>query len=118
METATGSATPATAVVSPSASGYNPKVTLAYAPVEDLNAYATAAKGFRPGGINLPFPLVGPTSSLPSLHANGLTSAPVEYGPDSVWNYELGEKTPLNNERLTVNAHAYYIRWTGMQHAI
>jgi outer membrane receptor protein involved in Fe transport len=118
IETATANATPTTAVVSTSASGFNPKATLAYAPVEDLNIYATAAKGFRPGGINLPVPLVGPTSCLPSLQVNGLTSAPVEYGPDSVWNYELGEKARLKDGRLTVNADVYYIRWTGIQQAI
>lgn len=118
LETATGNDTPTTATVNTSASGYNPKVTLAYQPNQNLNIYSTASKGFRPGGINLPVPTFGPTSCLPSLQAHGLDAAPAQYGPDSLWNYELGEKARLADGRLTINSDIYYIRWTGVQQAI
>jgi outer membrane receptor protein involved in Fe transport len=75
-----------------SAHGLNPKFNLSYAPTHDLTLYGTAAKGFRPGGISEAFP----QSCVPGLQAVGLTPAAAQsYGPDSLWNYELGEKARL-----------------------
>jgi outer membrane receptor protein involved in Fe transport len=37
------------------------------------------------------------------------------YGPDSTWNYEVGEKAKTLGGRLVVNADFYYIRWNQVQ---
>jgi outer membrane receptor protein involved in Fe transport len=91
-------------------SGANPRVDLSYMPSGDLTLYATVAKGFRPGGANQILP--PPTS--PPYCQNGA----LEFGPDSVWNYELGEKARVFDGWLTVNSDVYYIRWLGVQQVI
>src|SRR6202035_4818002 len=70
-------------------SGLNPMVNLSSSPTSDLMFYATAAKGFREGAGNFPIPTTGPPGSvgnacLQDLEALGRTSAPIQYGPDSV----------------------------------
>lgn len=99
-------------------SGVNPKFTLSYDIVRDLLVYGTAAKGFRPGDGNTPVPTTGPDSCLSGLQALGKTAAPLEYGPDTVWSYELGEKATLLDRRLTINSAIYYERWNKVQELI
>src|SRR5258708_3103740 len=86
-------------------SGVTPKLDLAYIPDGDTTIYATMSKGFRPGGPNSPIP-VPPCPS----------AAPTQFGPDSVWNYELGEKLRFFDSRVSVNGAIYYEDWTGVQH--
>ncbi len=88
--------------------GYNPRVNLSYEPTKDLNLYATASKGFRPGGANQILP---PPSSPPYCALAG----PLSFGPDSAWNYEIGEKARMFDNWLTVNGDVYYIKWSGVQ---
>jgi outer membrane receptor protein involved in Fe transport len=117
----TGSSAVANTVGSESNSGVNPKFNLSYQATNDIMFYATAAKGFRPGGANQPVPVntsnaVG-AECLAALEALGKTSAPAQYGPDSVWSYEAGEKATLF-DRLTVNGAVYYEDWHGVQQVI
>ena len=108
--------TPTTVDVAAENSGINPKFTLAYNVDPDFMVYGTAAKGFRPGAGNTPVP---PTPScLAGLEALGKTTAPTQYDPDTVWNYELGEKATLLDKRLTVNAAIYYERWNKVQQSV
>ena len=83
--------------------GVNPKITLSYEQDHDLTIYGTAARGFRPGGINQQIP--SPPCNLPVN----------TYGPDSIWNYELGEKAKLLDGRLAINADVFYVRWAAVQ---
>lgn len=108
-------AIPETINVAASDSGLNPKFTLSYDISKEFLAYATAAKGFRPGAGNGPVPTSGTDSCLPYLEALGKTTAPTQYKPDSLWSYELGEKATLWNKRLTINSDVYYERWTNVQ---
>jgi outer membrane receptor protein involved in Fe transport len=84
--------------------GFNPKAELSYQATEDQLYYVLASKGVRPGGVN--------TSNL-AQKGCGQDYGP--YGPDSLWNYEGGAKTRWLNGALTVNAAAYYIKWSGVQ---
>ena len=81
--------------------------------------YATAAKGFRPGGIVPTVPaaeLLGCPAQLATL---GLTTEQTHrYKSDRLWNYELGAKTAWFDNRLTVNADAFYIDWKDIQQQI
>jgi outer membrane receptor protein involved in Fe transport len=110
-----GNLTPVAGVVSSINKGVNPKFNIAYTPDNDMTLYATAARGFRPGGVNLPVPLSGPESCLPALQAQGLSSFPLSYGPDSIWNYEVGEKARLLGGKLTINGDIYDNQWKGVQ---
>jgi iron complex outermembrane receptor protein len=87
--------------------GFNPRINLSYAPDQDLTTYATVSKGFRPGGANQILP--------PGLCGN---SGTLKFGPDSAWNYEIGEKAKLFDNWLTINSDIYYIKWTGVQQVI
>ena len=88
--------------------GFNPRVNLSYEPTQDLTAYATVSKGFRPGGANQILP---PPTSPPFCALAGALS----FGPDSVWNYEVGEKAKLFDNWLTINSDFYYIKWNDIQ---
>ncbi len=99
-----GNATPVTGNVEGSASGVNPKVNIFYEPNQDLTLYAQIAKGFRPGGVNLP-------DAVPPC----ATPVPTSYGPDSIWNYEIGEKARFADGKISVNADVFYIRWNDLQ---
>jgi iron complex outermembrane recepter protein len=102
--TATGNLAPTAGSVSSSASGLNPKINLAYEPSQNLTWYTEIAKGFRPGGVNLPAPA-----------AICSQTDPTSYGPDSIWNYEVGEKARLADGRVQINADFYYIHWSNLQ---
>ena len=101
-----GNATPYLSTFSTSNTGINPKVTLSYERRHDLTIYTTASRGFRPGGINQQIP-------NPPCTLNSET-----YGPDSIWNYELGEKARVFGNRLTINADVFYIHWSNVQQSV
>jgi iron complex outermembrane recepter protein len=87
--------------------GFNPRFDLSYTPSDNLTTYASISKGFRPGGP------AGPTISA---QCGGGQTPP--YDPDSVWDYELGEKVKLFDNRLSINADVYYIKWLGVQETV
>jgi iron complex outermembrane receptor protein len=105
-------------------SGLNPKFNLSYELDKDLLLYATAAKGFRPGGAEIPLPVtsgvaVSCEGSLQALYnTTSFVPSPTGVAPDSVWSYELGEKATLFDGRLTINGAGYYSRWNGVQQTI
>jgi outer membrane receptor protein involved in Fe transport len=63
---------------------------------EDALIYATASRGFRPGGINR-------RGELPP------------YAADFIDNYELGFKTSWANNRVRFNGAIYQLDWTDIQ---
>jgi len=86
-------------------SSVTPKFAITYAATPDATAYLQAAKGYRTGQNNftaLPDPV---TAQYP----------PESYGPDSLWNYEVGLKAMLFDRRLRLNAAAFYIDWRNIQ---
>jgi iron complex outermembrane recepter protein len=88
-------------------SGVSPKVSLAYVPSDELTVYGTISKGFRPGGPNSPIP-------VPPCPAQ----APTQFGPDTVWSYELGEKAKALDSRVSINSDVYYEDWSGLQQQV
>jgi outer membrane receptor protein involved in Fe transport len=101
---------------SSSDSGLNPKFNLSWQATPDVLFYATASKGYRPGGPNNPAPAAVCGSEVATL---GLSqSALVEFGADSLWNYEAGAKTSWLGGRLTANGALYTIDWSKVQQEI
>lgn len=75
------------------------QVSLAYDVTDDVLTYASVARGYKSGGINM--------AGIPNL-PNGqpsLTNAVVK--PEVVTTYELGLKTQLFDRRVTTNLAAY-----------
>jgi len=97
-------------------SGVNPKVGLSYKVAPDNLLYASATKGFRPGGPNRQFV---PTSLCAAdLSALGRTTAPETFDADNVWSYEIGTKNKFAGNRATVNAAAFYTDWSKIQQRV
>ncbi|MEO1018140.1 MAG: TonB-dependent receptor, partial [Pseudomonadota bacterium] len=65
------------------------------------NLFANIALGTRPGGFNTE------AASNPDL--------PSTYGEEEVWNYEIGLKGRLFQDRLLYSVAAYYLDWSDLQ---
>jgi outer membrane receptor protein involved in Fe transport len=92
---------------SASAKPVTPRFVLNYQPSRDSLYYVSAAKGFRPGGVN---------TELPTACTAGLPAPiPRTFDPDSLWQYEIGTKQTLLDHRLQVNGAIYYLQWKNIQ---
>lgn len=72
----------------------DPRLYLSYQLNEEVNLYASAAKGFRSGGFNL--------GELPN------------YEPEAVTSYELGAKAVFLDGSLNLEAAGYYTEYDDM----
>jgi len=90
-------------------SATTPKFMVSYKTDNSSLFYASASKGFRPGGANAP--LAARQACTDSLQKIGLSNAPETYDPDSVWSYELGTKFTLDQGNLQVDASIFQIDW-------
>ena len=91
-----------------------PKFGLSYQATTDTLLYASAAKGYRIGGIN------GPQLSFcdSTLAEIGLSSTPETYKSDSLWSYEVGAKSRALDGRLNFAASAFDIEWHNIQQLV
>ncbi len=106
-----GPTNPLTAHGAGSSTPVTPRFVLNYQPDRDDLFYASAAKGYRVGGINQ-----GLTSFCAQDLANlGLTKGPGSYNSDSLWSYELGAKNSLLDRRLQINSSVFLINWKNIQ---
>lgn len=103
---------PLTQVGTGKENGINPRFVASYHVSPDLMVFAEAAKGFRYGGVNQPVP---DSFCGPALAAQGLSGAPLTFGPDKLWSYSVGAKSTLAGGRATLNATGFYIDWSGLQ---
>ena len=79
----------------------SPKLGLEFKPAPGILTYATAAKGYRPGGFNFRLP--------DTLLDN------VAYGEETLWSYELGSKLSFLNNKLTLTGALFYMDIQDMQ---
>ncbi len=93
--------------------GFNPSFLVEAVINDEMNVYASAAKGFRVGGVNgnLPQGLCGPEIDALNINPDQTRT----YDSDELWSYELGVKSTLADNRVTLNAAVYYIDWTDVQ---
>lgn len=94
---------------------FTPKYALTWEVDPRHTLYTSVSKGFRLGGSNI---FVPPTTCGPDLELNGLTEGPPNYASDSLWNYEVGSKSRFLNNRLTINADVFYIKWKNIQQGV
>jgi outer membrane receptor protein involved in Fe transport len=90
-------------------------VALQYQITDRDMVYITAAKGYRPGGVNSE---VSATICGTALDAIGYTPADLAptYKSDSVWSYEAGGKFRVLSNRVQLNAAVYRIDWKDAQY--
>ncbi|MEM8982578.1 MAG: TonB-dependent receptor [Pseudomonadota bacterium] len=75
-----------------------PKLALGYDVNDDLRVGFTVQRGYRAGGA-----------------ATALGIGPYEFDPEYAWNYELALRSAWYDNRLTVNANAFFLDWTDQQ---
>lgn len=92
---------------------FTPKFGITYEVNPNLMVYASAAKGFRSGGVNTSAADVD-ESCLLGLEKIGYSTIPATYGSDSVWSYEFGAKGRVGNV-ATFAANAFQTDWSGVQ---
>jgi outer membrane receptor protein involved in Fe transport len=99
---------------------FTPKITLTYDLSGQSNLYASAAKGYRNGGPTGPIPYGGAGGGVcgSNLNEYGLSYGPNQFNPDSLWTYELGSKSRLFDNHLSIDAAVYTTRWTAIQQAL
>ena len=93
-----------------SESGFNPRLLAEVQVGEDINIYASAAKGFRIGGVNGVVPATLCGDDLTELNITS-GDVPQSYDSDSLWSYEVGFKSTLADNRLSINAAGFFIDW-------
>lgn len=82
-----------------------PRVIVEFTPNDDILVYASAAKGNKPGGFN----------NAPGTGFAPIPEELIPFDEEQAWSYELGFKSQLFSNRLTLNAAAFYIDWTDIQ---
>ncbi|RKE53280.1 MULTISPECIES: TonB-dependent receptor [unclassified Sphingomonas] len=75
-------------------------ITAAYTVTSDIHAYATYARSYKSGGINL--------SGLPLDGSNNPILLAATVKPEKVNHYELGLKTQFLDRRLTLNLAGFW----------
>lgn len=93
---------------------FTPKFGAKYQFSSNVLAYVTAAKGFRPGGVNA---RLSPNICGPAAAQYGLTvdQLPTTYKSDTVWSYEAGAKAGLFDNTVQLNGDVYRIDWKNVQ---
>lgn len=126
---ALGNTVPTIASFPQEASGNLPSATATYHINDDDMVYFNFAEGFRTGGGNFPFPVAdpGPNSNAAAVagecglqakvlltttcNPNILLQGPTSFSSDTVYSYELGEKSSFFDRRMTLDLAAYYESW-------
>jgi iron complex outermembrane recepter protein len=128
-----GNGVPYSVAFSNSHSGFLPSFTATYNINSDDMIYAKASEGFRIGGANNPAPAADPgTTSNPfpiavecglqakvfltsTCNPNIYLPTPSTFASDSLWSYELGEKSSFLQHRMIADADLYWESWRNPQ---
>jgi len=90
-------------VTSESFSNLSPRLALNWRPNDRIATYFTASRGYKVGGIN----------SDVTLTDDGAVEK--IYDEETAWNYEIGFKGVLADNRVQLNAALFYIDWDDIQ---
>ncbi len=84
---------------SASSDSITPRFVLNWSPDDDLNAYVSVSRGYKPGGLTI-------------FEADGST---IPFKKESLWNYEVGAKWRGLDNRLQVNGAFFFMDWEDLQ---
>ena len=82
-----------------------PRFVARYQATDDINIYGTISKGYKAGGISL-----GNNTNAP-----GQPAFAIPFNEETLWNYEVGVKSELWDNRVRLNAALYYLEWEDLQ---
>ena len=77
---------------------FSPRFALTYRASDNVTMYGTISKGFKSGGVQ-----IAPSPERES------------FDPETLWNYEIGLKAALLDERLRLSAALFYMDWEDLQ---
>jgi iron complex outermembrane receptor protein len=86
--------------VSDSWSDLSPRLGLEYRISDRAMTYVSASRGFRSGGFN---------------GRNISPNPPQSFDPETIWAYELGLKTEMNDRRMRFNSALFYYDYSDFQ---
>jgi iron complex outermembrane recepter protein len=86
-------------------SDVTPRFVASYYFTEDINVYGTISKGYKAGGNS-----VGNNTNQP-----GSPAFAVAFNEENMWNYELGFKSELMDNRLRLNVSIFSLDWSDLQ---
>ena len=81
------------------------KLALEYRTASGTLLYGLLSRGYKAGGYNSAL-----ASKIPDLEQDGIFVAPenLVFGPETMWNYELGVKGSFLDDSLTLSAALFY----------
>jgi len=82
-------------------SSFTPKVAVNWQATPESMIYGSVTEGYKSGGFNFTY--------------TGSAIAPPDFGPETIWSYEIGAKNDLFDHTLRLNAALFYYDWTGLQ---
>ncbi|MCI4589577.1 TonB-dependent receptor [Sphingobium sp. BYY-5] len=94
---------------------WTPKIGISYKIAPNNMVYASATKGFRPGGAQARIINDLCAGDLATL---GLTESPTSYQSDSLWSYEAGTKNALFGGKVSLGASVYLMKWKNIQQSV
>jgi len=99
---------------------FTPKFAWGWDILPDNTIYANASKGLRLGSTNRPLAYLPDEANSPGtpsydLAQLGIEHSPIKYGPDQLWNFEIGDKGRFFDGRLVASADFFYILWNDIQ---
>ncbi len=97
-----------------------PKFAISWDVTPQNTIYANASKGFRLGSENRRLTYLASQAGNPGtpsydLNQLGIHAAPTNFGPDKLWNFEIGDKGRLAGGRINFSADFFYILWSDIQ---
>ncbi|MCR4307699.1 MAG: TonB-dependent receptor [Candidatus Berkelbacteria bacterium] len=96
-----------------------PRANIAYKLGDNKLVYASAAKGFRAGGLGISKTdgIFENTACADALSQIGITQATAtgSFYSDSIWNYEIGAKMESESRKFRANVSGFLIDWTDLQ---
>jgi outer membrane receptor protein involved in Fe transport len=90
-----------------------PKVAVSFDVDRNNTVFASATKGFRLGGANRAIPLSICGKELHDVYH--LDQSPGTFDSDSLWSYEIGNKSRFLDNRVSLNVSAFYVKWNNIQ---
>jgi outer membrane receptor protein involved in Fe transport len=93
----------------------SPRVVLSFRPNDATTLYASVAKGFRPGGINIDSPVGAIDVNLPPPAPDDGQKQASAFKSDELWTYELGAKSVLADGRIDLSGAVWLTQWNNVQ---
>ena len=84
---------------------FSPRFVVRYTFTDDINMYGTVSKGYKAGGV-----AVGNNTN-----ADGQPGFGIPFSEEELWNYEIGFKSELWDNRVRLNGSVFYLQWDDLQ---